>query len=114
MVALFGLFAVSSFTIGTRLKEIAIRKVLGADTQSMLKKLSYQYMVYCVVGFVLSVFPSYYFLNQWLNNYAYRISIGWETYVYSFISIMVLVLGVVLSRAYSATRVNILKYINYE
>lgn len=114
MVALFGLFAVSSFTIGTRLKEIAIRKVLGADTQSMLKKLSYQYMVYCVVGFVLSVFPSYYFLNQWLNNYAYRISIGWETYVYSFISIMVLVLGVVLSRAYSATRINILKYINYE
>ncbi|SDH80803.1 ABC transporter permease [Myroides phaeus] len=113
-IALFGLFAVSSFTIGTKLKEVAIRKVLGADTSSLLKRLSMQYVVYCVLGFAIAVFPSYYFLNKWLSNYAFRIEIGWGVFVISFVVILCLTLLIVLSRAYAATRINVLKYIKYE
>ncbi|UVD81257.1 ABC transporter permease [Myroides albus] len=113
-IALFGLFAVSSFTIGTKLREVAIRKVLGAETTGLLRQLSYQYVVYCLVGFGIAVFPSYYFLNKWLANYAYRIEIGWGVYVYSLLLILGLTLLIVISRAYKATRVDVLKYIKYE
>ncbi|MGG5578163.1 ABC transporter permease [Myroides sp. C15-4] len=113
-IALFGLFAVSSFTIGTRLKEVAIRKVLGASTRELIQKLSYQYLIYCIIGFVLAVFPSYYLLNAWLSEYTYRIEISYDVYVVCLILIVVLTLFIVVSRAYQATRVNVLKYIKYE
>ncbi|AJH16548.1 ABC transporter permease [Myroides profundi] len=113
-IALFGLFAVSSFTIGTKLREVAIRKVLGADTFGLLRQLSFQYVIYCLVGFGIAVFPSYYFLNKWLENYAYRIEIGWSVYAYSLLLILGLTLLIVISRAYKATRVDVLKYIKYE
>ncbi|MCC9041909.1 ABC transporter permease [Myroides sp. M-43] len=113
-IALFGLFAVSSFTIGTRLREVAIRKVLGADTSGLLRQLSFQYIIYCIIGFGIAVFPSYYFLNKWLENYAYRIEIDWSVYVYSLLLILGLTLLIVISRAYKATRVDVLKYIKYE
>ncbi|MEK6511560.1 ABC transporter permease [Myroides odoratimimus] len=113
-IALFGLFAVSSFTIGTKLREVAIRKVLGAETFGLLRQLSFQYVIYCLVGFGIAVFPSYYFLNKWLANYAYRIEIGLDVYVYSLLLILGLTLLIVISRAYKATRVDVLKYIKYE
>ncbi|MBB1138835.1 ABC transporter permease [Myroides sp. WP-1] len=113
-IALFGLFAVSSFTIGTRLKEIAIRKVLGAETSHLILKISYQYFVFCVIGFGLSIFPSYYLLQQWLKDYAYRIEIGYEVYVVCFVLMGLLTLAIVVSRAYKATKVNVLEYIKYE
>ncbi|MBB1138836.1 ABC transporter permease [Myroides sp. WP-1] len=113
-IALFGLFAVSSFTIGTKLKEIAIRKVLGASREGLIGKLSYQYLIYCFIGFGLSIFPSYYLLNKWLEDYAYRIEIGYEVYVVCFVLIVLLTLIIVVSRAYKATKVNVLEYIKYE
>nr|WP_286430076.1 FtsX-like permease family protein [Myroides odoratimimus] len=113
-IALFGLFAVSSFTIGTKLREVAIRKILGAETFGLLRQLTFQYVIYCLVGFGIAVFPSYYFLNKWLENYAYRIEIGWSVYVYSLLLILGLTLLIVISRAYKATRVDVLKYIKYE
>ncbi|MDM1408791.1 ABC transporter permease [Myroides sp. DF42-4-2] len=113
-IALFGLFAVSSFTIGTRLKEVAIRKVLGASTGELIKKLSYQYLIYCVIGFGVAVYPSYYLLNAWLSDYTYRIEISYDVYVVCLILIVILTLLIVVSRAYQATRVNVLKYIKYE
>ncbi|MCC9041908.1 ABC transporter permease [Myroides sp. M-43] len=113
-IALFGLFAVSSFTIGTKLREVAIRKVLGAETSGLLRQLSFQYIIYCIIGFGIAVFPSYYFLNKWLENYAYRIEIDWSVYVYSLLLILGLTLLIVISRAYKATRVDVLKYIKYE
>ena len=113
-IALFGLFAVSSFSIGSRMKEIAIRRVLGAEVGTLIGKLTYQYLIYCVIGFGLSVFPSYYLLNKWLEDYAYRITIDYEVYVVCFLLIVLLTLVVVVSRAYKATRVNVLTYIKYE
>lgn len=113
-IALFGLFAVSSFTIGTRLKEVAIRKVLGASTGELIQKLSYQYLIYCIIGFVVAVFPSYYLLNAWLSEYTYRIEISYDVYAVCLILIVVLTLLIVVSRAYQATRLNVLNYIKYE
>ncbi|SEA12029.1 putative ABC transport system permease protein [Flavobacterium gillisiae] len=113
-IALFGLYALASYSIQTRIKEIAIRKALGADTNMLLKELSKQYILYCVIGFVIALFPVYYLLNKWLENFAYRIDISIYPFILGFLALMVLTLIVVLSKAYQATKVDVLKYLKYE
>lgn len=111
-IALFGLYSLASFTINGRLKEVAIRKVLGASTPELLKQLSTQYVVFCLTGFAIAVFPSYYFLSQWLSDYAFRIEISSLPFVICFGLILILTLVIVLTKAYLATKLNVLKYIN--
>lgn len=114
LIALFGLFSLASFSIQRRMKEIAIRKTLGAETTVLLKELSKQYIVFCVIGFLIALLPVYYLLNMWLENFAFRIDISIFPFVIGFIVLMLLTLIVVLSRAYQATRVDVLKYLKYE
>jgi len=114
LIALFGLFALATYSIQRRMKEIAIRKTLGAETNVLLKELSKQYILFCVLGFLIALFPVYYLLTLWLENFAFRITISWIPFVIGFVVLMLLTLLVVLSRAYVATRVDVLKYLKYE
>ncbi|WP_158730174.1 MULTISPECIES: ABC transporter permease [unclassified Flavobacterium] len=114
LIALFGLFALASYSIERRMKEIAVRKTLGAETNVLLKELSQQYIIYCVIGFLIAVLPAYYLLNKWLENFAYRIDISIYPFLIGFIALLSLTLLVVLSKAYQATRVDVLKYLKYE
>ena len=114
LIALFGLFALASFSIERRMKEIAIRKTLGAETNTLLKELSKQYILFCAIGFIIAILPVYYLLGLWLENFAFRIEIGWIPFVIGFVILLILTLLVVLTRAYQATRLDILKYLKYE
>lgn len=114
IIALFGLFALASYSIQRRMKEIAIRKTLGAETETLLKELSKQYIGFCIIGFVIALFPVYFLLDKWLDNFAYRIEISVLPFVIGFVALLILTLIVVLSRAFQATRVDILKYLKYE
>ena len=114
LIALFGLFSLASYSIERRMKEIAIKKTLGAETNVLLKELSKQYIIFCVIGFVLALFPAYYLLNKWLENFAYRIDISIFPFLIGFVTLLFLTLTVVISRAYFATKVDVLKYLKYE
>lgn len=114
VIALFGLFALASYSIERRMKEIAIRKTLGAQTKTLLINLSKQYFVFCIVGFLIALFPAYYLLNGWLDNFVFRISISVVPFIIGFVVLGVLTLIVVLSKAYVATRLDMLKYLKYE
>jgi putative ABC transport system permease protein len=96
------------------MKEIAIRKTLGAETNVLLKELSKQYILYCSIGFLIALFPVYYLLNKWLENFAFRISISFLPFLVGFFVLILLTLVVVLSKAYQATKVDVLKYLKYE
>ena len=96
------------------MKEIAIRKTLGAETKTLLAALSKQYVIFCIIGFLIALFPVYFLLDKWLENFAYRIDISAIPFLIGFFALMILTLIVVLSRAYQATRVNVLKYLKYE
>jgi putative ABC transport system permease protein len=114
MIAMFGLFSLASYSIQRRMKEIAIRKTLGAETSILLKELSKQYVVFCLIGFVIAVFPVYFLLEKWLQNFAYRIDISFMPFLIGFVVLLILTLLVVLSKAYQATKVDVLKYLKYE
>ncbi|WP_010252807.1 ABC transporter permease [Myroides injenensis] len=113
-IALFGLYSLASFNINNKLREVAIRKVLGANQIGLLRLLSKEYFVLAVIGFFIAIFPSYFFLNQWLNEYAFRINISVIPFILCFLLILVLTLAIVLYKSYKATKVDILKYIKYE
>ena len=114
LIALFGLFALASYSIQRRMKEIAIRKTLGAETNVLLKELSKQYVVYCAIGFLIAVFPAYILLQKWLNNFAFRIEIPMLPFLLSFLLLLFLTLCIVLAKAYQATKVDVLQYLKYE
>lgn len=113
-IALFGLFALASYSIQRRMKEIAIKKTLGAETKTLLKNLTRQYIIFCTIGFLIAVFPTYLLLEKWLGNFAFRIDVSWIPFVVGFIVLMILTLIIVLSKAYQATKLDVLKYLKYE
>ncbi len=76
-IACLGLFGLATFTVEQRTKEIGIRKVLGADVASLVALLSKDFVRLVVVALVIAVPLVWYFMNQWLQNFAYRADIAW-------------------------------------
>lgn len=114
IIAIFGLFALASFSMERRLKEIAIRKTLGAETDILLKELSRQYVIFCLTGFVIGLIPAYILLQKWLENFAFRINVSVMPFTIALITLLVLTLTIVLAKAYQVTKIDILKYLKYE
>lgn len=114
LIAVFGLFSLASYSIQRRMKEIAIRKTLGAETNVLLKELSKEYVIFCLIGFAIAIFPVYYLLSKWLEDFADQITITIVPFVIGLVSLMFLTLVVVLLRAYQATKLDVLKYLKYE
>ncbi|TPG40713.1 ABC transporter permease [Flavobacterium pectinovorum] len=114
IIAVFGLFALASFSMERRLKEIAIRKTLGAETDVLLKALSKQYVIFCLMGFAIGIVPAYILLQKWLENFAFRINVSIVPFSIALVSLMVLTLLIVLAKAYQVTKIDILKYLKYE
>lgn len=113
-IAIVGLMALVSFSMESSLKEVSIRKVLGASESSLLFGLCKRFVGYCALGFIISIYPAVYLITVWLEDYVYRIEIGWEVFALSFAVLMFFSVVLVLWKAWSATRVNVLKYVNYE
>ncbi len=76
VIAGLGLLGLVSFTVERRTKEIGIRKVLGASLARIIRLLTQEYVGLIAVASVLAWPLSYYFMNRWLENFAYRIGIG--------------------------------------
>lgn len=76
-VGCMGLFGLTLFSTEQRVKEIGIRKVLGAAAYSILGLLSRDFLKLVLYASLLAVPVAYYATNRWLQNYAYRIDINW-------------------------------------
>lgn len=76
LIGCLGLIGMVGFVIETKIKEIGIRKVLGASTQSILMIVSNRFLLLMGIGFVLALPIAYYLMNGWLDNFVYRTSIG--------------------------------------
>ncbi|MWB94330.1 FtsX-like permease family protein [Flavobacterium sp. GA093] len=114
LIAVFGLFALASFSMERRLREIAIRKTLGAETNVLLKELSKQYVVFCISGFLIGILPAYFLLQKWLENFAFRITIPFLPFIVALVFLLFLTLVIVLTKAYQVTKIDVLKYLKYE
>lgn len=81
IIGSLGLYGLASLAMQNRVKEISIRKVLGATERSLLVLLSKDYVVLILVSLVLSVPITVYLMRGWLSTFEYRIDIGWQVFV---------------------------------
>lgn len=77
LLSCLGLFAIVSLVMEQRRKEIGVRKVLGASIPEIAGLLSKDFLRLVVLAFAIATPVAWYFLNQWLQNFTYRIHIGW-------------------------------------
>ena len=77
LIACFGLLGLSAYNVLQRTKEIGIRKVLGASLQSILVLLSRDFLKLILISLLLAIPVGVYVMDTWLQDYAYRINIGW-------------------------------------
>ncbi|MEM9328977.1 MAG: ABC transporter permease [Bacteroidota bacterium] len=76
IIACIGLFALAAFTLERRLKEIAIRKVLGASVTKVVRIILWDFLKLILLGTLVAIPLVYYLGNDWLNDYEYRITLG--------------------------------------
>lgn len=114
IIALLGLFALSSLLIEQKLKDVAIKKTLGADEKTIIWDLTKRFLSICFFAVLLSIPLSYYAMNEWLKDFSYRIDMPIWPYVLSMILLLILTFIVVSFKAYRATKINLVKYLKYE
>lgn len=76
LISSLGLIGMVAFTTVRKTKEIGIRKILGASTETILKLLIKELVLLFLVANIMSIPLAYYFMDKWLINFAYRIEIG--------------------------------------
>lgn len=114
VIALLGLFALSSLLIEQKLKDVAIKKTLGADERIIVWDLTKRFLLICVIAVFISIPFGYYAMNEWLKDFAYRIDMPIWPYVLSLFLLLILTFLVVSFKAYRATKINLVKYLKYE
>ena len=114
MVALLGLFALSSLMIEQKLRDVAIRKTLGASDKTLIIGLTKQFLWITLIAVLISIPISYYLMNEWLKDFAYRIDMPVLPFILSLVVLLLLTFSVVSIKAYQATKVNLIKYLKYE
>ncbi len=75
LIACLGLFGLASYMVEQRTREIGIRKVFGANENTILGLISKDFLILVAIGIVIAVPVAYYFMNRWLENYVYRTKI---------------------------------------
>ncbi len=111
-ISCIGLFGMAMLSIRQRLKEIAIRKVLGASLLNVSGGLSKQFLSLVAIGFVLASPVAWYAIHRWLENYAYKIDITWPIFALTALLTSVLALltvGYHVLRAATSNPANVLQ-----
>lgn len=106
IISMLGLLAMSTYFIHQRSQEVAIRKVFGSDNQAILIRLIGSFLVYVGVAFIIATPIIWYFMNQWLSDYSYRISLNPLIFIVSGIFCLVIALVTVFFQSYKAANAN--------
>lgn len=113
-VACLGLFGLALFTAERRTKEIGIRKVLGASERSIVLLLSKEFVKLVAVGFIVASPIAWYFMHDWLQDFAYRVNISWWIFVLAGLSALTIALLTVSLQAVKAAMANPVKNLRTE
>ena len=105
-ISCLGIFGLASFTASQRTKEIGIRKVLGATIVGVWKMLSRDFVWLVIVSILFAVPVAYYFSNEWLQQYEYRVEISWWIFIITGIGALVVTLLTVSYQSFKAALMN--------
>lgn len=106
LISIFGLYSISSSNITQRRKEVAIRKVAGASSQTIIKMFFREYLVIVIVANLMAMPLAWLFMHRWLEQYPYHISINAWMYMVIFLLTAMLIISTVLYQTLKASKTN--------
>ena len=113
-MAAIGIVSLVTHNINSRLKEISVRKVLGAGELNIFGMLTKQYLVLCGISLIVALPISRYLLQEWLDEYAFRTEISMISYVIVVLATLLFTLLSVGSQAIAAAKNNAIKNLRSE
>jgi len=113
-VGCLGLLGLISFVVDQRKKEIGIRKVMGASVINVFYLFTKETLLLISIAFLLESPISYYFMNSWLQDFAYRININLTPFIISGFSAILISILTISYQVIKAARTNPINTINYE
>ncbi len=113
-ISCLGLFGLVSFMAERRTNEIGIRKTLGASISNIVYLLSREIILWIVIANIISWPATYYFVNNWLNNFSYKIELNLTPFVVSGLITLIIALLTLNVKAISTARKNPVDALRYE
>jgi putative ABC transport system permease protein len=114
LLSCLGLFGLAAYSTERRTKEVGIRKVLGASVSSLFALLTKEFILLVALANLLAWPIAYYAMNRWLQNFAYRVGIGWETFIIAGAIALLIALFTVSFQAVKAALTNPVETLRYE
>lgn len=114
LISIVGLAGLAAFTTSQRVKEIGIRKVLGASLQETMILLTKEIVIISLVSSVIAAPIAYYFMAKWLNTFVYRTEINIGVFVLAFMITLIIAFLTVSLHAIKVATSNPVKALRYE
>ncbi len=114
LIACLGLLGLSSFISKKRTKEIGIRKVNGATIFNIITMLNLDFVKWVIIAFIIACPVAYYFMNMWLQNFAYRTNMSWWIFILSGIIALMVALLTISWQSWRAANRNPVEALRYE
>lgn len=114
IIACLGLFGLAAFMIRQRVKEIGIRKVLGASPQTITMMLSKDFLLLVVIAAVIAFPITWYAMDKWLQSFAYRVNIQWWVFALAGIIAVLIAFITISFQAIKAAMANPVKSLRSE
>jgi putative ABC transport system permease protein len=114
LISCLGLFGLAAFTAERRLKEIGIRKVLGSSVFGIVSLLSADFTKIVLVSILTALPISYLITKQWLDGFAFKISLEWWYFIGAGVIALIISWITVFTQTFKAARVNPVKCLNNE
>jgi hypothetical protein len=105
-IGCLGLYGLASFMANQKLKEVGIRKVMGASVQSIVILFSRDFVRLIAISFLIAAPLAWYAMSQWLETFAYHISIHWSVFLISVLVTLIIALATVSYRSVRAAIAN--------
>ncbi len=105
-IGAIGLLGLISFMVNSKIKEIGIRKVLGASVNQVVVMLTKDFVMLTVIAFILAVPVAFYFLESWLADFEYRIPLTVGIFLVALVATLIITLSAVSFKAISAAIAN--------
>jgi putative ABC transport system permease protein len=114
LIACLGLLGLTAFTIERKIKEISIRKVLGASIFTVVLIISNKFLKWVLISNFIAWPAAYFFMNNWLHNFAYRIEMSWWMFAVSGGTALLIALLTISVQAVKAATSNPIENLRYE
>jgi putative ABC transport system permease protein len=114
VIGIIGISTLSYFVSNQRTKEIGIRKANGAKSMEIIKMLNGNFLRWLIISFLIACPIAWYFMNKWLQNFAYKTAISWWIFALAGSIVFFIVLLSVSLQSWSAARKNPIESLRYE